>query len=615
MRRRDFLTLSGATVLGAAALPHGPLQAEPASPPGEGIAWQRHGQTGLVQQVIAGREPLVRGNGAGLLDGFCRPSNGSNGPPATLSAAKPAGQCGAVHLTLSHRLLASGGGAREDVLEASLTLHNPSDRPQTVDVGFRSAARPCERAVEQQIYVPLASGGLNRDPRFAELGSQQWPQDCRQPVGAKGLVCHYLEPLASDPHHAPAAAALLLVPVVDIFHAQQPWRVGLFTTSLEAACFRAMPAEGEGVWQMGHCVRLEPGQRRTIRGYLHVHRGDAAAAWAAFQRFGHREDFPPVPWLQEIRVHYYDFLSAAEPKGRRGNGYETDLPWFRKFHVGLATQHGYYPAMGDYLHPDRKEWLAMTTDRAGAATMSLEKMKARIQATRRAGAHPAVYMHLTCLDGGLPLFEQLKDSVVVDAAGNKGDYDWLGPDTIKHTWKMSLASAAWRDNLLQQARWIMELLDPDAIVMDETFSILGYDHHPERQGPYSLHGIDVIRKIRALVHSFGPNKAFLTSDCSMANTVMWSDGEVGDHAYSTLLGHPLYLQSPVRYLAALGRKPWRPCAWDFQRFWPRQMELARMVAAGVGVSNGWIQYTGLTRLTEKVRQQMIHDIESLIRPA
>jgi hypothetical protein len=33
----------------------------------------------------------------------------------------------------------------------------------------------------------------------------------------------------------------------------------------------------------------------------------------------------------------------------------------------------------------------------------------------------------------------------------------------------------------------------------------------------------------------------------------------------------------------------------------------------VGVSNGWIQYTGLTRLAEKVRQQMIRDIESLVK--
>ena len=338
-------------------------------------------------------------------------------------------------------------------------------------------------------------------------------------------------------------------------------------------------------------------------------------AWpgAQFQQFGHHEEFPPVPWLDEIRVHYYDFLSAAEAKGRRGNGYESDLPWFGRFRVGLATQHGYYPSMGDYLHPDRKEWPAMATDKAGAVTMSLAKMKARIEATRRAGGHPAVYLHLTCLDGGSPLFDRLKDSVVVDPQGKLADYDWNGPDVIKHIWKMSVASPAWREHLLQQARWIMEILDPDAIVMDETFSALGYDHHLARPGPYAMHGIELLRKIRALVHSFGPDKAFLGSDCSVSNTVMWTDGEGGDHAYVPLLGHPLYRQSPVRYLAALGRKPWRPCAWDFERFWPQQMELARTLGAGVGVSNGWIQFTGLTRLKEKVRQQMIRDIESLMK--
>ncbi len=40
-----------------------------------------------------------------------------------------------------------------------------------------------------------------------------------------------------------------------------------------------------------------------------------------------------------------------------------------------------------------------------------------------------------------------------------------------------------------------------------------------------------------------------------------------------------------------------------------------MLGAGVGVSNGWIQFTGLTRLPEKVRQQMIRDIESLLKKA
>ena len=175
---------------------------------------------------------------------------------------------------------------------------------------------------------------------------------------------------------------------------------------------------------------------------------------------------------------------------------------------------------------------------------------------------------------------------------------------------MSVASPAWREHLLQQARWIMELLDPDAIVMDETFAVLGYDHHPHRRGPLGPHGIEWMRQMRALGASFGPDKAFLTSDCAISNMVMWADGDAGDHAYAGLLGHPLYRRAPVRYLAALGDKPWCPCAWHFRRFWPEQMELARTVGAAVGVSNGWLEYTGLARLPSSVRQRMIRDVES-----
>jgi len=103
-----------------------------------------------------------------------------------------------------------------------------------------------------------------------------------------------------------------------------------------------------------------------------------------------------------------------------------------------------------------------------------------------------------------------------------------------------------------------------------------------------------------------------TSDCSMSGFILWADGECGDHAYSSLLGHPLYTQEPVRYLAALGDKPWRPCAWHFQQMWGAQMKLARQVGAGVGVANGWIEYTGLVRLPAPVRAKMLTDIATLL---
>ena len=58
-------------------------------------------------------------------------------------------------------------------------------------------------------------------------------------------------------------------------------------------------------------------------------------------------------------------------------------------------------------------------------------------------------------------------------------------------------------------------------------------------------------------------------------------------------------------------KPWRPCAWHFQPMWSAQMKLARRVGAGVGVSNGWLKYTGRTRLPGDVKAKMLGDIAAL----
>ena len=42
--------------------------------------------------------------------------------------------------------------------------------------------------------------------------------------------------------------------------------------------------------------------------------------------------------------------------------------------------------------------------------------------------------------------------------------------------------------------------------------------------------------------------------------------------------------------------------------WETQMKLARQIGAGVGVSNGWEEYTGLVRLPADVKAKMLADI-------
>jgi hypothetical protein len=84
--------------------------------------------------------------------------------------------------------------------------------------------------------------------------------------------------------------------------------------------------------------------------------------------------------------------------------------------------------------------------------------------------------------------------------------------------------------------------------------------------------------------------------------------------YPGRLGHPLCTQEPVPYLAALGDKPWRPCAWHFPHMWPEQIKLTRQLGASVGVSNGWIEYTGLAHLPANARTKLLLDIAVLCPP-
>ncbi|OHB67178.1 MAG: hypothetical protein A2V70_15835 [Planctomycetes bacterium RBG_13_63_9] len=604
MNRREFISVGGATLLGAAAMTDRVFGQEPNTSTGSGITWRRHQASRLFDRVGSGGQPLIHEEGVGVLDGFCRMIEDAElGGEVFLGCEKPKGECGPVRLSLTHRLDASKGGSNQDLLEATLTLTNTSERPCEVLAGFLSGVRPCRDAADQQIYVPICAQGMNNRPDQKHL-------DCHQAVGSQGYLAHYMEPQASDPRPV-QTRALLLAPVVDVFADGGPCRMALFASSLEPLFFQALEGPSSRAWRMGRRVRLDAGQSLDLKAYLLLHPGDASEAWTALHRFAHKEDFAPPEWTRQFRANYYDFLSAVEADGRRGGGYDADLKHFDEFHVGMATQHGYYLTYGDFIHPDRKQWPAMPRDPKGPVTMSLEKIQQRVEATRRAGVRAMIYMHFVALDEGSPLFEKLKDAIQVDSAGNQRPFGWMGPDVITKTWRMSTTAPAWRDHFLQQTQWIMELFDPDGIVIDETFCGFGYDHHPQHGGSQALASVELMRKTRALLRSFGPDKALFASDCSMANFVMWGDAEGGDHCYDRLLGNPLYRQQPVRYTAALGQKAWQPCAWLFKSLWPMQMDLARKTGAGVGLTNGWGDNIGLARLPQPTKRQMIRDIESL----
>ena len=520
-----------------------------------------------------------------------------------LKAGHSSGKVGPLEVHLRHELLDGHG-----VLKVELEAINSSAEEILVELEFLSSARPSGAASIQKVHLPLTINGAFRHPALEGLGNHQII-DARRHVGpAETFAAHYLEPLATE-DGVHETTAQLFIPLITLVEEGNPLCASLFATP-EHPWRIAHHGEhrGESYWSLTARVKIAAGETLREQAFLQLHEGGPAEAWRTFHQLAHREPHAPIEWLQSVRVHYYDFLSGTAPDGPRGGGYRADAERFREFGVGLATQHGYYPYWGDYLHPDRKEWLAMPGDVRGPARMSIEEMRQRISLTRRQGARAAVYIHLAGFDDASPLWDSLRDAQRIRSDGTPVPFPWDGPDIARKAHFMSISAPAWSSHLLQQAYWIFELLDPDAIVVDETFAGMGYDFHPSRSGIVSSAMIGFMKALRDVARSFGPEKAVLTSDCGLASFCLWADGEGGDHAYPGILGHPEYLREPVRFLAALGGKPWLPCAWLWRAQWENQIDLARKVGAGIGVANGHYDHSGLAHLLPDSRAGYLRDL-------
>ena len=610
MERRNFIAMAGTGILGTSLLPNSVFGISSSKPK---IRWAKNGENKLFSQVICEEEPFVRNSASTVLDATCSlVDQGKSYLEIKLKPGNESIKGEQIEARLTHQLHKTPFGQGEDLLEATLAVRNPGNAVKHVDISFVTGAQSSDQYDNLQIYIPISAAGLFKDDRHASIGSLDFFTDCNHKVGRESFECNYLEPMAANPSKR-KTKALLLAPVVDTYYPQTTWRVSMFTEAEYPCEFKSTPDnQNNPQWSAGRQITLNPGEEKTVRCFLLIHQGDTSVAWNTFQAFGYKDSAKVPDWLRKVKVHYYDFLSSANgEQGHRGDGYESDLQYFKEYHVGMATQHGYYPSIGDFIQPSRKKWLAMQGDKHGAAEMSIDKMKARIEATRKVGTHPAVYMHTLCFDDASPLFSKLKDSILVNTDGQPIKYPWSNSDTAGQNWFMSFAAKDWRDHLLKQTEYIMEILNPDAIVFDETFLCLGYDEHPDRKGPLSAHSIPFMKEMRELIHSFGKDKALLTSDCSMASMVMWADGEAGDHSYPNLLGNPLYRKEPIRYQAPLGKKPWIPCSWHFIQMWEPQMDLARKSGTGVGVANGYIEFNGLKNLPSTIAGKIKNDIQSL----
>ncbi len=573
------------------------------SPP---IQWHREGTSGLFTKVSIDGVSLPIFGIKGLLSAEVRPDQH---PETRIGLSPERFEC--VALDLETRLdhaepVSSKNGS---VIKATLSLTNRTAETVNLVASFQSGLRPSPGIALEKLYFPLTALGTLPHPALAQLGGIHQIESLRDGPGpAERIAGHYLEPLGSEPEtlttHYP-----LLIPLVTQLNPLAQVAISFFASpELPWAFVREGNEQGEATWRIQTRVRLLAQESLTLEVFLSVHQSAPESAWLLFHRFCGPAGPETPGWVRKAKVHYYDFLSAATPGSPRGGGFIADAAHFSSFNVGLATQHGYYPHWGDYVHPERKIWRAMPGDIHGGSELSLDAMRKRIALARKHGARAGIYIHLVGFDDASPLWDQLKPAVRMEADGGSSPFCWKGPDVAGTSRFMSIANPLWRDHLLQQARWIFELLDPDAIVVDESFGGIGYDYAAGSPGLSSLSAIEFFRELRTIARSFGPDKAVLTSDCGLSSFVLWADGEAGDHGYADLLGHCEYRREPVRYLAALGDKPWLPCAWQWQRFWSEQLDLLIKTGAGIGVANGWLDFAGLAGLPASARKIYIDDI-------
>ncbi|MCC5833186.1 MAG: hypothetical protein JJU20_00490 [Opitutales bacterium] len=560
------------------------------------VDWSLNESDSLRSNAVVGGIPLVQRGGAGLLGVKVFDRGGA--------------ECSDALVVHSKQELLEGG-----VLRLRVTLRQSGDRLEDFRVRFVSSAQPSGAYGTTRLHLPLTAQGLMSHPTLTDLGTEQIAScllDLGMPgQGGKGFVGHYREPTLSSFDEL-TSRATLLIPLMQWFQPVSPVHISLFGSPELGWRFGcAGDVRGKMEFSAQTLVSLARNQEVHLEMFLAVSEERIESSWEAFHRIHCSDAAKSVEWTKAVRVHYYDFLSPGFPDGKRGMGYPQNAELFSEFKVGMATQHGYYPCMGDYLVPGRSSWDAMSNDHMGGFSMSIDELRRRIELTRKQGARANIYLHTSLCDRKALNFAEIEPAMRLDVNGRPFPYSWNGPDVPGQTVSMSMANPLWREHLLKHAASIMDVLNPDALVIDETFAGLGYDYRNGKPEAMSTGMIEFLKKLREIVRAKGEDKAVFSSDCALGSFVLWCDGEGGDHAYDSLLGDERYRDPPIRYLAALSNKPWLPCNWQQCRFWDAQIDLSRKLGTGIGVANGWIEYAGLKGLPAEMKKRMLQDIRSL----
>jgi hypothetical protein len=318
-------------------------------------------------------------------------------------------------------------------------------------------------------------------------------------------------------------------------------------------------------------------------------------------------DVPPgPPWLHEIAMVHYDYLSD------KGQGWDRDLALLAKWlkpaerrRVALCM-HGWYDAIGSYCYDSatgrmREKWLGFGPSHKIPLTQ--DELKRRLRLARELGFRVLLYFaDGLAADSGAPGFHE--DWVYRDAQGKK-IAGWQGPDTFGPTYWLNPAHPkvfAWflgyMDALLKTYG-----AEVDGFVWDETFEARTGQIALQPEPAYCDRAmLALVKELSHRVRRLDPQKVFLASDCL---------GATGDVPGYGMVAHGTYQDtgcSPAAWSYGLFPN-WRNVLWSCN--WASLSNFDAMrwgvetFGVPVAISNGWGDDRGPSEWTTDQRDRFL----------
>ncbi len=313
-----------------------------------------------------------------------------------------------------------------------------------------------------------------------------------------------------------------------------------------------------------------------------------------------KEVSPGPGWAKDIAMISYDYMSD------KCRGWYNDIDTLTKIttpedrHKIALCLHGWYDIVGRYCFDEKtgkldKKW----NNRITKMNLSLEDLHDRISYAKKRGYRVLMYFADGVLSSkGLPDFKQ---EYILEEGG------WNGPDVLGGPYHRNIASKRQADFFRNYAKALFTEFEPevDGFVWDETFYIkagnLGTDKFP---GYLDRIQMRLIKELTSMLHNFGPDKAFFTSDCIGPS---WSIDVppyalVSDGTYQDSHSNPHFWSYGIfpNYRNTL----WS-CNWDPIKFFAFTVFGVYAYNTPVVFTNGWSEDKGFSEMTQEEKSDFI----------